>query len=238
MSTAPDGISAEDNRYIRSHFVTLEWLAERTRVSRATLLQWQSQGLFPQPTYVTQGGESWYARSYSPLVRRAISLKTDLKTLFWREYQRALEKLRYTSPADYRAELAKSWVGQSPEEAVTELEWRAFLAGDYGACLRVAWVPSILRKGKLMRTIEELVANPHGNAPGWKRRLRQNVESLDRLEMPFAACDRVRWGKPVSRDTHVGAIRQRFPQVFGPPHVKALRVERPRAPPESRVATC
>ncbi|MGC2289799.1 MAG: DUF6058 family natural product biosynthesis protein [Thermoplasmata archaeon] len=217
MSTPSPQISAEDDRYIRSRFVGLDWLVARTKVSRATFLQWQSQGLFPKPTYVTAEGEQWYSRAYAPLVLRAMYVKTDLKTLFREDYSRALEQLRYTNPADYRAELAKSGTARARPEAVIELEWQGFLSGEYGACLRVAWVPCILRKGKLMRTIDELVAHPNPEAPGWKRRLRQSVDSLDRLEMPFTAWDRVRFGKPVSRDTHIQSIRLRFPHVFGPP---------------------
>jgi hypothetical protein len=231
-----DGISAEDDRYIRRHFVTLERLVARTRVSRATLLQWRSQGLFPRPTYVTEDGERWYPRAYVPLVRRAISLKTDLKVLFREEYRRALEQLRYLSPADFYAELAKSMPVHGQPEDTIEREWQAFLTGEYGPCLRTAWFPCILRKGKLLRTIEELVAVPHVDAPGWRRRLRQSVDSLDRLEMPLTAWDQVRRGEPVSRDTHSRSIRQRFPEVFERPPTRTPPVGHPMRPNSTSLA--
>jgi hypothetical protein len=130
------------------------------------------------------------------------------------------------NPADFRAELANSSSDPPRTEDVIQTEWESFLTGQYGVCLRVAWVPCILRKSKLMRTIEDLVAHPKVDAPGWKRRLRQNVESLDRLEMPFASLDRIRFGKRVSRDTHIQDVRARFPQVFGEPRDKSS-VDRP-----------
>jgi Family of unknown function (DUF6058) len=217
VAVAPARMSVEDDRYIRAHFVNIEWLAAKTKMSLATFHQWQWQNLFPQPTYVTEDGEQWYPRSYAGPIQRAKSLKTDLRTLFQEDYKRALEQLRYVSPVDYYAELAKSAVTPARPEDVIELEWQAFLSGQYGVCLRIAWVPCILRKGKLVRTIDELAARPRPDEPVWKHRLRRNVEALDRLEMPFAAWDRLRFGQLTSRDTHITAIRRRFPQVFGPP---------------------
>jgi Family of unknown function (DUF6058) len=205
---------AEDDRYIRTHFVTLEWLAERTRVSCPTLLGWQSQGAFPQATYVTEDGESWYPRAYAPIVRRALSLRLDLRSLFWEDYRRAFEQLLYTNARDYLGELSKSPSPQARADEVIELEWKAWLSGEYGACLRVAWVPSILRRGKLVRTIEELAARPHIAAPGWRRRFRRAVDSLDRLEMPPGARARIRVGRPLRGDTHSTPVRERFTEPF------------------------
>jgi Family of unknown function (DUF6058) len=206
--------TAEDDRYIRSHLVTLEWLSDRTRVSRATLLQWQSQGLFPHPTYVTEDGERWYPRGYAPLVRRALSLKLDLRTLFWVDYRRALDQLLYTNAQDYLAELSKSPSRQARTDEVIELEWKVWLSGEYGASLRAAWVPSILRKAKLERTLKELAAHPHVEAPSWRRRLRRAVDSLDRLEMPRSAWDRIRLGRPLAGGTYSSSVRERIPEAF------------------------
>jgi hypothetical protein len=74
VTTAAFPVSAEDDRYIRSRFVTVDWLSARSRVSSATLLQWQSRGLFPKPTYVTEDGEQWYPRTYAPLIQRTVYL--------------------------------------------------------------------------------------------------------------------------------------------------------------------
>jgi hypothetical protein len=223
-------LSADDDRYVRAHFVRLEWLAAKTKVSRATLHQWQRQEIFPRPTYVTADGEQWYPRAYVGPVQRAKSLKTDLKTLFYADYKRAMEQLRYLSRSDYEAELSKSSTVPPRLEEVIESEWKGFLSGEYGVCLRVAWVPCILRKGKLMRTIEELVARPRPDNPLWRIRLRRSVEALDQLEMPFADSDRIRFGRPVSRDTHILGIRRRFPKVFGLP-VEAPADTLPDSPP-------
>jgi Family of unknown function (DUF6058) len=211
----PIGISLEDDAYIRSHFVDLDWLAKKSGVDGLILTRWQEQSLFPQPTYVTEDGLEWYPPPYAELIRRAAARKIDLKALFKEDFLCALERLRHTDPGGYRGELAgPGGTALSPEEDV-ELNWQGFVSGEFGACLRMAWVPCMLRKGKLMRTIEELAAKPALDDANWRRRLRRAVDSLDRLEMPFAHWDRVRFGKPVSRDTHIQAIRQRFPDVFG-----------------------
>ena len=214
MSITNLHLSREDDHYIRSRFVSLDWIATRSGVSEAVLAAWQRESLFPQPTYFTEDGKQWYSRAYVDLVRRAVAHETDLKSLFSAEYARALERLRKTAPADYAAEIAtSSGAGSSPQEAL-ESNWKGFLSGEYGVCLRVPWVPCMLRKGRLMRTIEELISEPRTGELEWSRRLHQSVDSLSRLEMPFTQWDRIRFGKLVSRDTHIEAVRQRFPGVF------------------------
>ncbi|MGA8302366.1 MAG: DUF6058 family natural product biosynthesis protein [Thermoplasmata archaeon] len=214
MTSQAVRLSSEDNAYIRSHFVTLELLAEKSGVSPLVLAKWREESLFPRPTYVTEDGQEWYPPAYAELVHRAASRKLDLRALFRSDFLRALEKLRRSDPDGYRAELGGPGGTELSPEADAELSWEGFMSGEFGACLRMAWVPCVLRKGKLMREIEGLVTKPEVDNPKWRDRLRRSVDSLDRLEMPFAQWDRVRFGKPVSRDTHVTAVRLRFPEVF------------------------
>jgi hypothetical protein len=215
MPGTPVHLSREDDKYIRSRFVSLEWIAQRSQASLAILESWQRRGLFPLPTYVTEDGKEWYSRSYAELVRKALARRTDLKSLFSADYLRAAARLRKSSPPDYEAEIAStSGAGSNLQEAM-DLHWRGFISGEYGVCLRVPWVPCMLRKGRLMRSIEELCSDPRIEDPGWRVHLRRSVDTLERLEMPFAQWDRIRFGTPVSRDTHIDAIRLRFPEVFG-----------------------
>jgi hypothetical protein len=215
VTTPSVRLSPEDDAYIRAHFVSLDWLAERSGIARLRLAEWQERGLFPRPTYVTDDKQEWYPPAYAELVRRATTRKTDLKTLFELDFSRALEGLRRSDPAEYRAELAGPGGTEMTPEADIAASWEGFLSGEFGACLRVAWVPCMLRKAKLMRAISELAAKPELDDPSWRSRLRHAVDALDRLEMPFARWDRFRFGKPVSRDTHIEAVRLRFPAVFG-----------------------
>jgi hypothetical protein len=63
--------------------------------------------------------------------------------------------------------------------------WAAYLAGLYGACLRDV-------------TPEGIV---------WKERL------VDRLDRTLAACDRIRFGRPTSRDRLITGPRARYPRL-------------------------
>jgi hypothetical protein len=210
-------ISPEDDRYIRSRFVSLEWLARASEVSPHLLMNWQHEGLFPQPTYSTEDGKEWYSRAYVRLIRRAVARNTDLRSLFRNEYVRALDRLRQTDPIEYLEEVTPPPEAQAAKQDVIEMNWQGFLSGEFGVCLRVPWVPCMLRKGKLMRAIDRLMTAPQPESPMWRAALRYSVDSLDRLEMPFAEWDRIRFGKRVSRDTHIQSVRERFPQIFEMP---------------------
>jgi hypothetical protein len=91
-------------------------------------------------------------------------------------------------------------------EARAPGEWDDYLSGEYAVCLRAVSPEAIRRKGELIDAIEELLrADPPPRAP-----LRAAVDELDALLRPFAPCDRIRFGGPVSRDRYVTAVRERF----------------------------
>ena len=92
--------------------------------------------------------------------------------------------------------------------------WQAYLSGAYGVCLKQVAPETIVRKGGLMGEIDRLAAAPAPKDATWRRALRSAVDELDALERPFAAFDRERFGRPVSRDTHITAVRARFPEAF------------------------
>lgn len=51
------------------------------------------------------------------------------------------------------------------------------------------------------------------NDPTWCALLRADVEALDGLEKPFAACDRARFGA-TTRDRLITAARESYPHAF------------------------
>lgn len=132
-------------------------------------------------------GRAGIPEVYARLLGRAVSRKTDLRTLFREEYRCALEQLRYLNPQDYKAALAgPAGLVVSPN-AMIECGWQSFVSGEYGLRLRVPWIPSILREGKLTRTIKSLATDLNADDPGWRNRLRGAVDALERLRAPSVA---------------------------------------------------
>jgi hypothetical protein len=96
-----------------------------------------------------------------------------------------------------------------------EAEWRAYLSGEYGVCLKQVTPETIVRKSALVARIEALLETPRSHDPGWRSRLRVAVDELDELERPFApAYDALRFGGPSSRDRLITAARADYPAVF------------------------
>ena len=96
-------------------------------------------------------------------------------------------------------------------EARAPGEWEDYLSGGYAVCLRSVTPEAIVRKDVLIGEIERLLAaDPQPLAP-----LRVAVDELDALLRPFAPCDRIRFGGPVSRDRYVTALRERYPALRG-----------------------
>jgi len=55
------------------------------------------------------------------------------------------------------------------------------------------------------------VDHPQREDGRWLTDLKESVDELDRLEREFCAFDRTYFGRPVSRDTYINAVRERFP---------------------------
>ncbi|GAB3885636.1 hypothetical protein GCM10029964_048620 [Kibdelosporangium lantanae] len=100
---------------------------------------------------------------------------------------------------------ARGW----PDAATAEDEWRAYLSGQY-VCLRSVTPTTMRRKDALMTAIDDAVRDPRPDDRSWLSRLHALVDELDALEPPFTAYDRLRFGGPVSRDTHVDQVRAAY----------------------------
>lgn len=92
--------------------------------------------------------------------------------------------------------------------------WDEYLTGLYGVCLKSATPENIVRKAALLQRIDVLTAAPDPHNAKWLADLKEAVDALDALERPFSPhYDRVRFGKPPTRDTHIRDVRRRYPHI-------------------------
>ena len=101
---------------------------------------------------------------------------------------------------EHRDGLREWFVGQWSDVATGNEEWDSYLSGQY-VCLHSVTPATIQRKDHLVRGIDS-TTDP--------AELKPLVDELDELEPEFTAYDRLRFGSPVSRDTHITAVRARL----------------------------
>lgn len=95
----------------------------------------------------------------------------------------------------------RDWfVAQWQDVAEGNEEWESYLTGQT-VCLHSVSPATLQRKVELMKAIDA-TADPV--------ELKPLVDELDELEPDFTAYDRLRFGGPVSRDTHITAVRARL----------------------------
>jgi hypothetical protein len=188
MEPIATATSAEDIAYISTHYITFSELS-RGLPGEA---DWPGTHL-PRATYRTPDGALWFPRDWWRLHDDAGSVAA-LRELFDRRLAAAAARL------GHRCDLAG--------------EWQDYLAGLYGACLRDVTPESIAHKAHLIARLDCTLAEPLPGDPRWQDLLRGVVESLDQLSRPFAACDRIRFGRPTSRDRLITDVRARYPQAF------------------------
>jgi uncharacterized protein DUF6058 len=182
------GFSASDIAYITTEYRTMaELCAGRAmRVARVEALI--ESGRLPAATYVLVGNERRYPPDYFTLVDEF-----------------GLGSLAAGFLGRYLA------AGGSADEA--EEDWRGYLSGQFGVCLRAVTPEAMVAKNRLIARIEELAGAPAPDDAGWRGALRGAVDELDSLLRPFTDHDRERWGE-TSRDKHITQIRERWPAVF------------------------
>jgi len=105
-------------------------------------------------------------------------------------------------PAWFAATYARVSAGESDADPPGDA-WDDYLSGLYAVCLRSVTPATIVRKAVLMARVER--ALDADEAPSWA-----DVDALDALVRPFAAYDRVRFGRPTSRERLIDGARARF----------------------------
>jgi hypothetical protein len=177
----------DDLAYVTARFVPFDRLA-RGLPGEA---DWPGTEL-PRASYRTPDGALWFARDWWRLHDDAGDV--PVRPLFERRLVAAAVRLGH--PVD-------------PDD-----EWSAYLAGLYGACLRDVTPETIVLKELLVATLDRALADPRPGDPAWCTAVRGGVEALDGLTNPFAACDRIRFGKPTSRDRLITGVRAELPRLF------------------------
>ena len=114
-----------------------------------------------------------------------------------------------------RTELAARLLGFGAN--TREADWEDYLSGEYGICLRQVTPETLVLKEALVERID--------------RALAFEVGGLDTLIRPVARVDRVRFGRPTSRERLVEAPRRRWEWL------RARRVDVPVDPLISTTAT-
>ena len=176
-------MTPEDDTYVDEWYVPLETLAKRAGVQTTEIRRMMLANRLPLPSYIRSDGTQMVAHDLLELPRRAGG------------YEQLPE-----------------WFGQqfkSGSDAVRE--WDGYLRGHY-VCLRNVLPETMQRKEELVKAITAALLQPEPQDEDWLEALHRFVDELDRLEPPFTAYDRLRFGGPVSRDTCINAVRARFPR--------------------------
>lgn len=137
---------------------------------------------FPAPAYWDREGNAYVPHDYE-------SQESDFERFFARARS---EISRLGAPYDTQ------WVDDA---------WKGYWDGVYGICLKSATPENIVRKHVLIDRIQSMLAGDETS--DWRALLRA-VDELDALERPFCNFDRKYFGRPVSRDTYIDAVRRRY----------------------------
>jgi hypothetical protein len=173
-----------DIAYVRANYLSLEQACAGRRETPGDVRRLIAEGRLPHASYVLPDGTEMVPADYFALADAG------------------------------RAQFERRFLAAGGDPGEVDAEWRYYLSGDYGVCLKEQTPENIVRKERLVTLIDGLLSEPQPNDPGWRDRLRASVDQLDALERPFApAYDRARWG-PSSRDRCITAARERFPDVF------------------------
>src|SRR5439155_7889784 len=148
-------LSRADVEYITANFVPLDELCRRSGESAPAIRAEVAAGRLPRPTYVLEDGAEMVPADYFSLAADAGSLDA-LREHFVDRYSAAaaLEPERLDAPED---------------------EWRAYLSGEYGACLKEVTPENIARKSALVARIDALLRKPRQQEDIWRTRLREAV---------------------------------------------------------------
>ncbi len=175
-------MTSADDAYVDKFFVPLDKLCLNRSVSADVCRQHMLDERLPLPSYLKSDGTQM--------------VPADLLELS--DQAGGIEKLQ-------------DWfLAQWADDREAVAEWQGYLSGQ-NVCLRTVNPDTLQRKNHLVEAISRAVADPQ-ESPQWLTELHKLVDELDELELPFTAYDRLRFGGPVTRDTTIDAIRDKFPQ--------------------------
>jgi hypothetical protein len=201
-------LAGADLEYVCASYLPLTEIAARENVELRQLSGWIEGGQLPRPAYLLPDGTPVFPPDLLDLVRSAGSV--DVLPQHFAQ----------------RTELAARLLGFGPN--TREADWEDYLSGEYGICLRQVTPETLVLKEALVERIERALAAPRPDDPRWRRALAFEVDGLDALIRPFARVDRVRFGRPTSRERLVEAPRRRW---------EWLRDRRDDVPGESLAST-
>jgi hypothetical protein len=191
-------LSDADVAYVTRHYSTLAAICAGRHETPEALRGLMAEGRLPRPTYHLSDGTELVPRDYFDLADAAGGVGS----------------LPVWFADSLRGELAAREMDASADRVARE--WREYLSGEYGACLRRVTPANIAEKARLMAAIEGSIARPRPDDEAWRAALRRDVDSLDAMVREFADWDRARFGGPVSRDRLIAAVRARFPAPWAP----------------------
>jgi SAM-dependent methyltransferase len=189
-----------DLAYLHANFMRADDLCAGRAETQRDVTSWIEHGLLPRPSYVLDDGTWMFPTDYFRLPDDAGGHRS-LPVHFARRYLAACRAHR----------------GDSDN---LEDDWRAYLTGGYGVCLREVTPEAIVRKGVLVSSLCTLMALARPADAEWREQLRAQVDELDGLERDFSPNydrDPVRIGRSPTRDLLIAGARSRFPDVFAAP---------------------
>jgi hypothetical protein len=169
----------------------IDYVKSAFRPLSASARELVEQGILPLATYVLPDGTPMVPADHAALLDDADG-----------------------DPQAVAARFQARYVAAGGDAEHAEEEHRAWLSGEYGACLHSSSPEAIVAKGALMTAIAALLAAPAPTEARWRTALRSAVDALDALERPFAVWDRERFGAPSSRDRLITGTHRRFPDLW------------------------
>ncbi|GGW29053.1 DUF6058 family natural product biosynthesis protein [Streptomyces xantholiticus] len=180
-------MSAADDAYVSAQFAVLDDLCLTSGREPDAVRLTMPAGLLPLPGYLRSDG--------------AEMVPKDLFAL---------------ADAAGGPEKPATWfVAHWADPSVGRQEWEAYLSGQY-VCLQSVRPETIQRKEQLTTEITAAPHDPDAGSPEWSARLHAAIDELDALEPAFTPYDRLRFGRPTSRDLCIDAMRARFPRGTAP----------------------
>ncbi len=171
-------------------YLRLEDIADREGIDSRRLRDWIEAGSLPRPAYLLPDATPMFPADLLAVARSA----------------GGVEPLAQHFAT--RMELAARLVGSVA--STREPDWQDYLSGEYGICLRQVTPETLVLKEALVDRIGRQLEEPRPDDPCWRSTLAFQVEGLDVLLRPFTPADRVRFGRPTSRERLVEGPRRRW----------------------------